>query len=137
MRVCFGCKKELSLENFTKDNTRGGHQRECKECCRERKFKWHQTPSGQRSSANTKLKRRFGITIDDYERMYAEQGGECLCCGASESVLGHRLAVDHCHTTGKVRGLLCKGCNVALGHAKENPDILRSLAKYAEERCKL
>jgi len=85
------------------------------------------------SSANTKLKRRFGITLDDFNEMYKNQGGKCLICDATESMSGHRLAVDHCHITGKIRGLLCKSCNVALGGFKDNIESLKKAIKYLEE----
>lgn len=138
MRVCFSCRKELPYESFAKDSQRtDGAQRECRHCCAARKSAWNKTEAGKRSAAATKLRQRFGLTLEDYERMYEEQAGKCLTCDSSESHRGHRLAVDHCHTTGKVRGLLCKSCNVALGNARENPNILRRLAEYAEERCTL
>jgi len=67
--------------------------------------------------------------------MFTAQEGKCLCCGATESHMGHRLAVDHCHETGEIRGLLCKGCNVALGHLKENKKFISSLLNYVEHYC--
>jgi hypothetical protein len=65
--------------------------------------------------------------------MYKQQDGKCLICGATESIHGHRLAVDHCHTTLKIRGLLCKSCNVGLGNFYEKPELLRNAAKYIED----
>lgn len=131
---CFKCRKTLSADNSYDDKSRpSGLQRECRDCCRKRKAEWHKTESGKRSAANTKLKRRFGITIDDYEKMYQEQGGSCLICGAHESCNSHRLAVDHCHETGKVRGLLCKSCNVGIGNLKDNYDLCLRAARYLLE----
>lgn len=80
------------------------------------------------------LRWRYGITHEEYERMLAEQGGGCAVCGSTE--IGNKKAkhfhVDHCHTTGKVRGLLCSGCNTAIGQAAEDPARLRALADYVE-----
>ena len=59
---------------------------------------------------------RYGITLADYDRMFAEQGGKCKICGAEQAgKVGQCFAVDHCHTTLKVRGLLCIKCNSRLG----------------------
>lgn len=76
------------------------------------------------------IKRRlaqYGLTLEQFEEMFARQEGRCATCPATE-VLG----VDHDHATGRVRALLCKGCNLALGNARENPDTLRQLAQYIE-----
>ncbi len=60
-----------------------------------------------------KLKKNFGITLEDYDRMFAEQKGLCKICGGDTP--NKRLAIDHDHKTGKVRGLLCLRCNTKLG----------------------
>jgi hypothetical protein len=75
--------------------------------------------------------RTYGITAADYERMLSEQGGVCFVCRGLNTK-GRRLHVDHDHKTGAVRRLLCSGCNGALGHAKDDPAVLRKLADYLE-----
>lgn len=60
------------------------------------------------------LQRKFGLSLADYNKMLADQGGVCKLCGGVTPG-GMRLAVDHDHNTGKVRGLLCQRCNVHLG----------------------
>lgn len=77
------------------------------------------------------------MTVADYNTLLAAQGGVCAICGREEIVV-HRgldrvrnLAVDHCHTTGRVRGLLCTACNTMI--ACDDPEILRAGAKYVEE----
>jgi len=73
----------------------------------------------------------IGITPDDYKKMLEGQNGKCAICGAIEShSKGHRLAVDHDHETGKIRGLLCHNCNVGLGNFKDSPDLIRSAIEY-------
>jgi hypothetical protein len=131
VKTCYACKTEKPVTEFYKSNIKF-YQKECKNCCRIRKNKWHQSESGKLSSANTKLKRRFGITLEQFNQMYENQNGKCLICNATESMLGHRLAVDHCHTTGKIRGLLCKSCNMGIGNLKENVDNLQNAIKYLE-----
>ena len=74
---------------------------------------------------------RYGISIQDYDMMFAEQGGKCLICKADKACKTGRFrffSVDHCHTTGAVRGLLCTKCNGALGwYEAYAPEILKYL----------
>ena len=89
-----------------------------------------------RKARNNDLKKKYGITLEQYEQMLADQGGVCAICGNPEPVWDKKvnrlraLSVDHCHTTGKVRGLLCTGCNQGLGNFKENPDRLAKAISY-------
>lgn len=85
--------------------------------------------------------KRLGVYPDEYQSMLSVQKGLCAICGKEETstIRGkvRQLAVDHCHTTGKIRGLLCGNCNRALGLLKEEPDRVKSMLKYIEERCLL
>lgn len=72
-----------------------------------------------------KLKRRYGMTQEDFDKMSTEQGDVCWICGE-----GGKLVVDHCHTEGVVRGLLCSDCNVGLGYFKDNTTALKRAAAY-------
>lgn len=84
------------------------------------------------------MKLSYWIEPEEYERLLKEQDHCCAVCGKHENDVdqrGHkyrRLVVDHCHTTGKVRGLLCHNCNILLGHAADNPDILQKALSYLE-----
>ena len=74
------------------------------------------------------IKSRFGITPEDYDIMYAEQQGCCLICNRHQSELPTKLAVDHDHKTGNIRGLLCRGCNTRLGwYEKFKKEIINYL----------
>lgn len=67
---------------------------------------------------NRHVLKTYGITQEQYEQMYRDQGGVCAICGAIPDIHRHgisRLAIDHCHVTGKVRGLLCNNCNAGMG----------------------
>lgn len=77
------------------------------------------------------LKRKYGLTVDDYNKLLESQGGVCQVC--KNPPTNRRLAVDHCHTTGKIRGLLCQACNVSIGKMRESPDLIRRLANYVED----
>lgn len=76
------------------------------------------------------LKRLFGITSDDYQIMFENQGGRCDICGKHQSDTGKRLYVDHNHATGKVRALLCQHCNTALGFVDDNEGTLQKMIDY-------
>lgn len=80
----------------------------------------------------SKLKYKYGITQEDYDRMLEEQGGKCKICGIHQSEIKVRLGVDHCHRSGKVRGLLCSRCNNALGCLKDDPKLLEKAKQYLE-----
>lgn len=82
---------------------------------------------------NWHLKTTYSITTDDYNDMFIEQGGCCAICGTHQSKLKKILRVDHCHETGRVRGLLCDGCNIALSRMKDNINILQNAIKYLGE----
>lgn len=118
---CNGCKSEKPVEGFWKNQTR------CKEC----QQAWRRGTSPHASGyAAWKhgLRTKFGIAPEDYYRMYEEQGGVCAICSKAEPE--RRLAVDHCHRTGKVRGLLCRKCNMAVGLLGEDPDVLTRARSY-------
>jgi len=80
------------------------------------------------------IKRYFGITPEDYELIYNNQEGCCAICKKHSSTFRIRLAVDHDHDTGEVRGLLCDRCNRGIGMLKDSPEICRQAAQYIEER---
>lgn len=85
---------------------------------------------------NTRLKKTFGITLDQYNSMLNNQNGVCAICKNPETALYtdnktiKNLAIDHCHKTGNIRGLLCSRCNTGIGHFKENLDYLNNAIDY-------
>lgn len=131
---CSTCREIKSLLEFHKDSTKGqGRCNECKMCRSKRSKTWH-------SKTKNKcwwLKRKFGITLEQYDRMFEEQGGVCVICGKEETStfqgIIRRLAVDHDHKTGKIRGLLCANCNLTLGYAKDDIIILSRMIAYLKE----
>lgn len=76
------------------------------------------------------LKRRFGITLEQYNKMLEEQGGVCAICRIKKN---ETLAVGHDHKTGKIRGLLCGHCNHVVGFAKDNIELLERTIKYLDK----
>lgn len=77
------------------------------------------------------LKRKYGINSSDYEELLIKQNGNCALCPKTESRPGYKLAVDHCHSTGKVRGLLCYECNRSLSKNKDT-DYYKKVIEYLE-----
>ena len=83
----------------------------------------------------TRTLRQYGITPTDYDRLLDKQGGGCAICGVEFGHAGSpRLAVDHCHQTGRVRGLLCSNCNQGLGKFGDDPSRLDRAGVYLRTR---
>lgn len=76
--------------------------------------------------------KRYGITLDEYDLLLEKQNNCCAVCKTHTDFLKRRLSVDHCHKTGKIRGLLCGPCNMSLGLLKEDIQIMNSLIQYTE-----
>lgn len=133
LRFKNGDGQDCRIENLTygefhyaKREGRNAYDRAARERNPER-FRWHQ------------IKRDFGLTREQYEAMLVAQGGVCACCGKSETSTYRgrvrALAVDHNHDTGAVRGLVCNGCNLMIGHSRENVQTLRLTASYLEQHA--
>lgn len=136
MPVCTTCNVEKPVENFYKRKDRPiKRTSSCKECRRTKQQEaW--TP---RKQGAYKLKFNYGLSVDDYRTMLVKQGGVCAICQKPETSKANNgytknLAVDHCHSTGKVRGLLCHHCNTALGKFKDDITLLEAAIKYLKER---
>lgn len=94
--------------------------------------------SNECKGKNAYYKRNYGINDDDLVKMKEDQDYKCYLCGSEGFLIGknnhsEKLAVDHCHNTGKVRKLLCHNCNRGLGLFKDNPELLRKAAEYVEK----
>lgn len=143
-KICTKCKIKQELSQFYNKPRHKLHCW-CKECCRQysrqyqkqyRKdnpgkskqyYKQHIEETKQSNRINAL--RVYNITPEDYDRMFKAQNGVCAICGGVNKD-SRNLFVDHNHTTGKVRGLLCSNCNFAIGHMKDNVKLLQNLIKY-------
>jgi hypothetical protein len=77
------------------------------------------------------LLKKYGLTLEDYDRMVFMQGGGCAICGSPEGGgIIKLLYVDHDHKTGNVRGLLCQPCNAGIGNFLDNPDLMKEAIAY-------
>lgn len=148
-KYCSKCKTTQPLTNFTKDRqAKDGYCHRCRDCsrraCRESYWrnrknrlaynkKYHkENPHVDRRN---NLFRHYGITLEQYNRLLLQQKGQCVIC--NEKPRGNtrktqNLYVDHDHTTGEIRGLLCPCCNSALGLVKEDVTILRRMIIYLQ-----
>ncbi len=78
------------------------------------------------------LKYRYNVSTTEYNDMFDAQKGKCIICGTHQSNLKRSLSIDHSHKTNKVRGLLCTKCNLILGLADDNVNLLQNAIKYLE-----
>lgn len=135
MKSCNVCLTEKPLEEFHKHGTT--YRAQCKPCrSQARKFYSNGTKRSEykynpEKDRERKFKYHYGITVAEYDAMHESQGGLCKICQRPEN--GKRLSVDHCHTTGRVRGLLCAPCNQAIGMLQDSPVILQAAIDYLDK----
>lgn len=84
------------------------------------------------SYKNSSFKKRYGITTEERDELFSSQGFACRACGTTALRSKKYWHVDHCHTTGKVRGILCPNCNIALGQVNDSVEHLQKLITYLE-----
>jgi Recombination endonuclease VII len=157
MKRCRVCGTEKPLTEFYREKTaRNGYRPECKSCTSTRRKLWYKAnrdreiervrawqranhqrylrkqaeyrASMARNYRSEHLKRKFGLTLDEYDQLLEAQGGGCAICGAKPGKIS--LHVDHDHETGEIRGLLCFRCNGGLGQFKELAARLLRAADY-------
>lgn len=134
LKSCSTCKTERPASDYHRSRTTNdGLDPRCKPCRKTATASHTIDQARRRSGQNLRL---YGITAEELEAMRLEQHDLCAICHEPETMTYRgrpkTLSVDHCHDTGKVRGLLCAACNFALGKFKDNPALLRSAADYLE-----
>jgi hypothetical protein len=158
-KFCSGCDKTKPVTSFGKQNSRpDGVEYRCKDCMKKYRKKRYLNPKTRRNllnasaawrdrnpnaDANKHLKRKYGISLEEYNYMFELQKGLCGICGKKESTRrrkktqgDERLAVDHCHETGVVRGLLCFKCNTAMGSLGDNEEMVMRVIFYLTNSLK-
>lgn len=133
-KTCTTCKEAKLLDEFQKaPKGKHRHKAKCRACCSVQKSEYKK----RRFAANPDwqleqgYRRKYGMTLADYDRMYAVQCGRCALCNSDKPGAPHgRFCVDHDHQTGRVRALLCQKCNVGLGHFNDDPSMLKLAAQY-------
>ena len=121
---CCRCKKIKPINSFNNHNLNKKYPY-CNDC-------------KKLSGIKGNLKRQFNLSIDEYNILHEKQKGLCAICNEPETFINCHtktvilLAVDHCHLTGSIRGLLCRHCNLMIGNAKDSSKILRQAANYVD-----
>ena len=135
IKKCARCGEEKNLKDFYKRKEAKKIQPYswCKEC--QKKLTKAYGQARHESKWAGLLEKKYGITKDEFERRVEEQGGVCFIC--KENPDGKRLSVDHCHTTKRVRALLCRNHNLMIGLSRDNPDILIAAAEYLKSHSGL
>lgn len=152
-KTCSTCFVEKGVAEFNKQKVRpDGLDIKCKTCSREFHAKRYKDPEIRRkllenatrwrernpdADADKTLRRKYGITLAQYNELFKLQGGVCALCKKSETTRRNkkregreRLAVDHCHDTGRIRGLLCFKCNTAIGSLGDTEEDARKVVEY-------
>jgi hypothetical protein len=137
---CRSCLADKSVSEFwVNRSTVDGLQAVCRECSKADNYTYRSTTKGTIRVTMARFKSsllKFSMSQSDYDAMLAKQNYVCAICQQPERVLHkgspRRLAVDHCHTTGRVRGLLCCHCNHAIGKLKDDPQLIRRAADYVQ-----
>jgi hypothetical protein len=133
-KECTICKIKRPLFDFYKrKETKDGLRTDCKECFSLRSKKnWERKPEDEKKRINNRnrLKHFYGLSPEQYDEKLAEQDGKCFICGTEAGYNKKPLYVDHNHTTGAVRKLLCQHCNSGLGMFRESPELLKKAADY-------
>lgn len=136
-QICRVCKqtKEIQEYGFHKRNKK--YKTQCKECARKESALYRQKNREKylKTQSSTQLKQRYGITLSEYEEKVKNQQNKCAICKTENPSYGHvkRFSVDHCHATGRVRGLLCTRCNKGIGFFKDDINLLSQAIQYLRE----
>ena len=144
-KVCSTCNVEKGLEGFYKQvGGKYGVGKTCRPCRNIHRRKWSALnrdrendtarkwrEKNPRRNLNNILVRNFGLKVEQYEKMFKDQNGACAIC-EKQDTNGKRLAVDHDHKTGKIRGLLCDRCNRGIGLMQESISSLHNAVRYLE-----
>lgn len=135
---CSRCKQFKPLSEFVKNRAqKNGLNQYCKKCTAE--YRCMGSDYHKKDTVRA-LKKRYDITINEYNAIYEKQKGVCAICGLPESATSptgqtiRLLSVDHCHKTGKIRGLLCAKCNHGLGAFRDDIKFLGNAIKYLLEK---
>lgn len=135
MKQCADCLNELPFSAFgTNSNGKHGLNTYCRECSTIRMRAWRarNLEKVKVKERRGHLKRKYGITLEEYNQLLHDQDGKCKLCGR-EQRQNRALLVDHSHSTGEVRGLLCEACNYAVYVVETFPEWTEQALTYLEK----
>ena len=130
LKKCKQCGRIKNKTEFQKDvSKKDGLRPECKECTSINRKKSYDFERRRKHELNRKYKNGH----DEYKRLFEEQKGKCAICKSPENGRYKSLSVDHCHDTGKIRGLLCNNCNRGIGLLQDSCEVVESALQYLKE----
>ncbi len=140
-KFCSQCKEEKHIDCFPKvdpksksfSRYKNGIKPWCKECYKKYNTKYMSKVRNSGNKIYSHYFKKYGLTQEDVILMHESRNFKCDVCGKDSDHRYDKLCVDHCHTTGKVRGLLCFSCNTLLGNAKDDIVILQNAILYLEK----
>ena len=126
-RYCKRCSEEFIVTCNNK--------KFCSDYCRNNiKYQTRKNDPGRKEQVRAyNLKQSFGITVEEYNTLFQKQDGKCAICKIHQKELNKRLAVDHCHITDTIRGLLCTNCNTGIGNLRDSIELLEAAIKYLKD----
>jgi hypothetical protein len=137
LKTCTKCLETKNRDLFSNHKrSKDGKKASCKSCQKLYNDKWYVNNTEKKADTSRwwNIENKYGLSKEDYLSILNSQGNCCKICKlSSEKNLHKYLYVDHCHTSLKVRGLLCKSCNSLLGMANDNIEILTNAINYLKE----
>ena len=127
---------DLNKERFRQYRWRSKPENKAMLAERQRQYALEKPDLVFKKKRKAHLKKNFGLSLEAYEALLKAQGSKCALCSVT-SPSSHRtnFYVDHCHKTGKIRGLLCGACNMGLGHFKDNPETMAAAIEYLKRHA--
>jgi hypothetical protein len=147
MQICTQCHQEKSIKHFRTQRRKRVKVGEdfdyinpmCRDCENQRnRERYHKGGKDKWAEARKKwsVKYSYGLTGEELDALYEKQNGKCKICTTDLVMVGKNanniVSVDHCHDTGKVRGLLCRQCNAGLGQFRDDPELLKKAVDYLD-----
>jgi Recombination endonuclease VII len=133
-KVCADCGQRKSASEFSKfSRSSDGLYSYCKFCRKVRRRKYENTPEQRQKARERAIRRRYSIEPEDHRLLLRRSSGRCDVCRELLADNTKFIHVDHDHETGRIRGILCHGCNAGIGHFREDPTFLRAAIKYLEQ----
>lgn len=128
-RRCATCVKKWHSEHYQKPEIKARHREQGKQ------WRAANREKQREMDLKSRLKNKYGMTLERYNELLALQKGKCAICGSTSPKRKGALGffVDHCHVTDKVRGLLCHRCNLAVGWMEDNSALVNSVCTYLEK----
>lgn len=141
-KICSNCRRVFSLDRFQKNRTKAdGLQEACRKCVNQRSKEYRKKNRTRINESQRKynhsergwsarLKHAYGITLKKHKQIYLKQNGCCGICG--KAVAYNKIDTDHDHELGKIRGLLCRTCNMGLGYFEDNLKGVMRAVRYLQ-----